>query len=245
METGKVVLNLEEGVKVLEIREGVAADPIVPQKMLIKNVSIEAIMQLKQSGVIMPGQNSYVKVNLEAGRLNYFENAEHPLGKEVQTSFEISPEYKNLSINSERFLRSEELIKWLRQNYMYIKFKSPERGMETVKEWIKNIQNVKFKFSTEIERTKDTKGNSSDSVRRFLDLGKELLPEEIHISCPFTAEHEIEFVVEIEMSAKEEHLYFQLFSLELIGLEKQRRAKIIEEQVQKLQENGFAIVYEH
>ncbi len=238
----KIEIKTSEGVTDVIVRHGEAAkiyDPVAvrisgqitaPRSWFDPRVK----QQKGDFGQYFGIQETHVLVDRYKGTITLIHGENEHFRTEITGTLDVSPEYKELGINSGKSYSPQELGNKLRE--MRYLFPDKEQGMKLVTE----LKNFVATVSANVEDKKDTRG----AKKSLLDVSVESnIPLEIMLKIPiFKGFEPIELKVEIVLDSRGHAVDCYLESPEATQIIKTERDQIFDLQLAAFVEYGLSII---
>ena len=227
-QTGKRFNFNVEG-NVIEIREGKAPDLPMPVRKEYKGL-ISAPADFYDSkiaaGFKFDLKECIVFVNRTEGTLSFLTD-EHmnALGTSVRGSLTMNPDLNKFRINDDYTQTPSQMSRFLKMSRMY--FPDKDRNMQIVKD----LQNFKLSYQTEVEKGNDFKGNKTAIFERKV---KEELNFDFTLAMPiFKGSEPSTFKVEMMFDIRDGGVSMWLESVELKEVIEEKKAEILNAQIER------------
>lgn len=238
----KIEIKTSEGVTDVMVRHGEAAkiyDPVAvkisgqitaPRSWFDPRVGQSKPNNTPYFGI----QETHVLSNRYSGTIVLIHGENEHFRTEITGTLDVSPEYKELGINSGKSYTPQELGNKLRE--MRYLFPDKEQGMKLVTE----LKNFTATVSASVEDKKDTRG----SKKSLLDVSVESnIPLEIMLKIPvFKGFAPIDLKVEIVLDSRGHAVDCYLESPEATQIIKTERDQIFDLQLAAFSEYGLSII---
>jgi len=188
----------------------------------------------KISGKQAPTINSIIEVYPDKGSIILIIDPNDRYGNKVTGSLESAPDLDQFKINTNKKYDRNDLLKLIRFNSYRI---------DNAKRLIEELQKLNISASIQSKNQKDQRGNVDKLFSK--NIVSEI-PESFVITMPvFKSMPAEKFRVDIVMEATDSSVEFWLESVELHQLIETRRAEILDEEVKKIEESGFLVIYKN
>lgn len=242
MEKHSIEVKAAEGVTDVMVRYGEAAKIYDPVPVRISG-QITAprswfdprLGQKKENGAPYFGiQETHVLVDRYGGTITLIHGENEHFRTEVKGTLEVSPEYKEIGINSGRAYTAQELAKKLRE-IRYL-FPDREKGLEIISE----LMNFSAKVTGNVEEKKDTRGGKKNLLEVSIETNA---PLEFKLKIPvFKGFLPVELKIELVLDSRGHAVDIYLESPEAAEIIKKERDQIFDLQLAAFIEYGLSIV---
>lgn len=179
-------------------------------------------------------QETHVLVDRYGGTITLIHGENEHFRTEVKGTLEVSPEYKEIGINSGRAYTAQELAKKLRE-IRYL-FPDREKGLEIISE----LMNFSAKVTGNVEEKKDTRGGKKNLLEVSIETNA---PLEFKLKIPvFKGFLPVELKIELVLDSRGHAVDIYLESPEAAEIIKKERDQIFDLQLAAFIEYGLSIV---
>lgn len=238
----KIEIKTSEGVTDVMVRHGEAAkiyDPVAvkisgqitaPRSWFDPRVGQSKPNNTPYFGI----QETHVLVDRYGGTITLIHGENEHFRTEVKGTLEVSPEYKEIGINSGRAYTAQELAKKLRE-IRYL-FPDREKGLEIISE----LMNFSAKVTGNVEDKKDTRGGKKNLLEVSIETNA---PLEFKLKIPvFKGFQPVELKIELVLDSRGHAVDIYLESPEAAEIIKKERDQIFDLQLAAFIEYGLSIV---
>ncbi len=228
-----IKVTVENGVKELVIREGVANPIPEPVKINISGtITAPRLFVEKRKTLIQPLETNVI-CDVNKGTITLNAEEKDAKGTVIQGTLKINPELAAFYINNDRAFGLKEIQKHLRMKRSF--FKDREQN-DTL---LKKLSEFFAKITIEINQKDDRKGNTLDSISSKV---AHEIPLYFTLKMPiYQGFPEKEFVVEIIADITDANVKFTFESVELQELLDDDRKRLIETELASL--GDYVIIF--
>ncbi len=169
-------VNVENGVKTLEIRTGKALELKEPKKVSVSGVLTAPLEWLKQRKEQIAQKQAYIKVNADKGIIVLQLDEKDFYGAVITGSLEISPIFEKFGINSGEYKTPLEMSEFVKMNRAH--FENRTAAMALVTE----LRNFKAKVNKEVEQ--EVNLNRGDKRLLMAQAVDSNIPETFNVCLP-------------------------------------------------------------
>lgn len=226
MEKEQININVEAGVKTLEIRQGKAPELHTPQGINISGRLDTVSLFIANRKDTFHHLKAFVIICREKGIIELVINEDCQDESYIKGGILANPDLLKFCINQESSFTTHELANVFKMNRAC--FEKPEVAMNLSYE----LQNFKAKVEKEIEKLDDKRGNVRNLCAQVIESN---IPESFRLSIPVYKGGDIEtFAVEILIRA--DNYNCCLISPELNDIIRNAQDRIFDAEIAKIQE---------
>lgn len=181
-------------------------------------------------------ERTHVIVDRTAGTMILVQNDRDVFGATVTGKLEQTDEFKTFGLNTGKTYAPDELAKLLKRNRAYI-----SSGADDLAAIISDLQNFKAEFVSNVEKSKDERGNQSNL---FVVAVKSNVPTKFKLSLPIYKGGMVErFEVEIHLNVRNgQAVECFLESPEANDLLITKRDEIINDELSDFDADGIPVI---
>ena len=130
-------------------------------------------------------------------------------------------------------MNKDAMVDWVRK---YGRFFVAENPTLLAKDFIKSLQNFQAKFETQVVSKDDRKGNTEESIQKFVNAERGLIPFGFKLKMyPFEGvDAYVELDVEVEIEQQNNSVVFLLFCFDKASLVEDLKDRVIAEELSDL-----------
>ena len=224
------VYNIPEGTKEIVVRHGEAEKIKYPVKLNIAGwINAPARYVIHRSSVnLIDKDKCIVIVDRRNNAITFEQDPADSYGTTVVGKLILNRDLEPFGINTEKVFSLNDMIKLLRIRRLYFADKDVHG------DFLNKLANFKAAISTNIEQSKDNKGNFTSLLDRTV---KSALPTDFILKMPiYEGMDDRSFKVEICYGARDTNIDFWFESVELVELIQKERDQCIDEQLKAFSE---------
>ena len=236
-----IQITVENGVKELVIREGKALDLIAPIQV-VANGTIETVADyIEKRKHLIDKDKAIIFYSIKHGAILLREDPSNVRGACIKGEIKETELFQNLSINNKNRMNKDAMVDWVRR---YGRFFVAENPTILAKDFIKSLQNFQAKFESQVTSEDDRKGNTNESIKKFINIEKGLIPLEFKLRIPpfEGVDAWIELDVEVEIEQQNNSIVFMLFCFDKDSLVEDLKDRVIAEELSGL--GDYVIIQE-
>jgi hypothetical protein len=221
----KLNVSVNGETKVLEVLQGEALPRKEPQRVVVKGL-VNAPFEFLLKRTPDP-KTSHLIVDVAKGKLELIVDEKSPYSDIISGELELNPDYEKFGINQScKTYDTFELADFIKLNRYFFSDKDVAMKLVSV------LKNFKAKVDKQIEQSSNDRGNTRLLHNQVVESN---IPEAFDIVVPiFKGQAEQKFRVEINIDAR--NFACTLISPDANDLINEMRAKVVNEQVEKIKE---------
>lgn len=230
----RVNISLDPPVREVVIRHGEAEKIYDPERITVRG-DITAVSQFLLGRKQFITDDSYMAVNWDAGIIAYFENPINKFGA-VSTAYLLdAPELERWREAITERMTLEKFTQVVRQFRYYFADKQEHTKLLVA------LSEFSISVSTNIENSNDRRGNMN---KQLLQEVHSSIPANFTLSIPlFKNMPPTTFVLDLLFEVYDNSVRFTVESVELYELQQSERVRIIQEELQKLEQFNITTIY--